>query len=534
MTRRTREKRDGMVLIVVVVVVVMISLAGLSFVATMSMENKAARAQGDELQLEHLAGSGVEYLAAFVQQSWTQQQEAGGAWDNPGRFRGVLVFEGEEGGRRAQFSVVAPRIENGESRGIRFGVEDESARLNLAVLLEWDARQPGAAHEALMNLPGMTDAIADAILDWIDPDSDPRPAGAEADDYQALAVPYAPRNGVPQCLEELLLVRGVTRDLLFGADANFNHQVEPAEQRAAAGRLEGTGLARGLPWASLLTVSSAERNQSADGRPRIELNQGDLAVLHRQLQEALEPRWADFIVLYRQFGPAEGPEPPGEEKSPGKAGKEEAVTVNPSTPAKFRIESIFDLVDARVEVPVPGQEEPRIVAGPFPSEPAQMREYLPRLLERTSVVDGAVIFGRINVNLAPREVLRAAPGMDTAAVEQILTARASRPMPEDPNRRHAAWLLTEGVLSVGQMKDLMPYLTGGGDVVRAQVIAMFDPPGPSLRVETVIDATASPARQVYWKDLRLLGRGYPLESLGAEFSAPQVRGLRSSGGRVPF
>jgi hypothetical protein len=90
-------------------------------------------------------------------------------------------------------------------------------------------------------------------------------------------------------------------------------------------------------------------------------------------------------------------------------------------------------------------------------------------------------------------------------------------MPEDPNRRHAAWLLTEGVVSLRQMKELMSYLTGGGDVVLAQVVATFDPPGPSLRVETVIDATASPARQVYWKDLRLLGRGYPLESLGAEF-----------------
>ncbi len=521
MTRRTPAQRDGMVLIIVVVVVVMISLAGLSFLATMSMENRAARAQGDALQLEHVAGSGGEYLAAFVEQSFSKQQEAGGVWDNPARFRGVVALEGEERGRRAYFSVVAPRIENGEARGVRFGVEDESARLNLAVLLRWESQHPGAAHEALMNLPGMTDAVADAILDWMDPDSDPRPAGAEADDYQALGVPYAPRNGVPQCLEELLLVRGVTRELLFGADANFNHQVEPAEERAAAGRMVGTGLGPALPWASLLTVSSAERNQTADGRPRIELNQNDLAVLHRQLLEALETRWADFIVLYRQLGPAEEPGLPGEEEPPGKAGKEEAASVNLSTPARFRIESILDLVDARVAVPVPGQKEPRIVAGPFPSDPAQLREYLPRLLDRTSVAGGPVIFGRINVNWAPREVLRAVPGMDAATVDQILAARASRPTPQDPDRRHAAWLLAEGVLSLPRMKELMPHLTGGGDVVRAQVVATLDPPGRWLRVETVIDATASPPRQVYWKDLRLLGRGYPVESLGAEFPAQE-------------
>ena len=45
----------------------------------------------------------------------------------------------------------------------------------------------------------MTEAIADAILDWIDPDDAPRPFGAEAEYYQGLGVPYVPRNGVPQC-----------------------------------------------------------------------------------------------------------------------------------------------------------------------------------------------------------------------------------------------------------------------------------------------------------------------------------------------
>ena len=51
------------------------------------------------------------------------------------------------------------------------------------------------------------------------------------------------------------------------------------------------------------------------------------------------------------------------------------------------------------------------------------------------------------------------------------------------------------------MKALQPYLTGGGDVVRAQVIGFFDESGPSMRVETVVDATTNPPRQVYWKDL---------------------------------
>ena len=38
------------------------------------------------------------------------------------------------------------------------------------------------------------------------------------------------------------------------------------------------------------------------------------------------------------------------------------------------------------------------------------------------MVSDPVIYGRVNVNLAPREVLRAVPGMDPALVEQILGA----------------------------------------------------------------------------------------------------------------
>ena len=501
-----------MVLIIVAVIVAMLSLAGLSFVATMHTENKAARIQASQLQLEHVVGSGVELLKVFCEQSRESQEAAGGSWDNPGQFSGVLVLGDAEGEPRARFSVVAPRIGGGQSGGVRFGVENESARLNLAVLLQWESREPGAAHQALMSLPGMTDEAADAIIDWIDPDDTPRQFGAEAETYRTLGVPYAPRNGVPQCLEELLLVRGVTRDLLFGADANLNHQIDPEERRGADSG--GSGASGGLAWASLLTVSSAERNETADGRPRIDVNQKDLVALHKELAAALDEDWADFIVLYRQFGPYDGQGSGFGVQDPPPATRHPPLTI-PRLPGKVRIESLLDLVDAWVRVEPEKGRQPLILASPMTSQPAQLRQHLPRLMDRTSVVSDRVIYGRVNVHLAPREVLRAVPGMDAALVEQILAARPASGR-DDPERRDSTWLLSEGLVDLPQMKALEPYLTGGGDVVGAQVIGFFDAPGPSMRIETVIDATTNPPRQVYWKDLRLLGRGYALESLGAE------------------
>ncbi len=45
-----------------------------------------------------------------------------------------------------------------------------------------------------MGLPGMTVEIADAILDYIDADEEPRPYGAESEYYRSSLVPIEPRT----------------------------------------------------------------------------------------------------------------------------------------------------------------------------------------------------------------------------------------------------------------------------------------------------------------------------------------------------
>ncbi len=537
--------RSGVVLFIVMVVIVMLSLAGLSFVITMSTENKAVHVSGDEMQIEQVAASGEELLKAYCELSLDERREAGGAVDNAALFRGALVVDDGPGEHRARVSVVAPRIEDERITGIRFGAENESARLNLAVLPQWDARQPGTAREALMNLPGMTEPIADAVLDWIDVDPAPRPNGAEAEYYAGLGVPYRPRNGIPTSLDELLLIRDVSRHLLFGADADFNYRVDEAEaQLDSIGAGFGT-VGNQLPWASLLTVYSAERNTSYEGRPRIHLNEKDLAKLHKQLAEVFDASWADFIVAYRQFGPFEGP--PEAVRPPGRPGRrpERAVglpraedlrsavsrrgerpkrPLDLSRPARFEIGSVLDLIGVRVRLEEDTDEEeqpprrrpPPILESPFEDDRLAMEDYLPKLVDAATVTSDKILRGRINVNEAPRAVLLGVPGLDRSAVDQVIAARGLRPAEDDPDRRHVTWLLTEGIVDLEQMKVLLPYLTTGGDVYRAQVVGYFDDSGPSARAEVVVDGTTSPPRQVYWKDLRLLGRGYSLATLGAE------------------
>lgn len=60
------------------------------------------------------------------------------------------------------------------------------------------------------------DTIVDSIQDWRDPDDLHRLHGAESDYYMSLKNPYKARNADFETMEELLLVKGVTAELLYG------------------------------------------------------------------------------------------------------------------------------------------------------------------------------------------------------------------------------------------------------------------------------------------------------------------------------
>jgi len=61
-------------------------------------------------------------------------------------------------------------------------------------------------------------ALVDSLSDWIDTDSEEREYGAENDFYKSQNPSRSCRNGPFQYLEELLLVKGMNRQILYGDD----------------------------------------------------------------------------------------------------------------------------------------------------------------------------------------------------------------------------------------------------------------------------------------------------------------------------
>jgi hypothetical protein len=316
-TPRSSARRRAIVLILVLVVVVVLSLAAYTFSDLMLTYQETVQLSGKQLQARMLVESGAEYMRLFLNQEPAALLDSGGLYDNPLSFQAVPVAMGEDATLRGNFTVLAPALDDqGYLGGVRYGLEDESNRLNLNALMALEKQQEGTGRTLLLALPGMTEDVADSILDWLDEDEEEREYGAESGYYGSLDPPYGCKNGPLDTVEELLLIRGVMPEMLFGLDVNRNGMVDSFEMSVSGttGATTSTATATDMGggsnrgWSGYISLHSAEANVNSEGFQRIYLNTDNMEELHKALDEVFDREWADFIVAYRQYGPA-GAEP---------------------------------------------------------------------------------------------------------------------------------------------------------------------------------------------------------------------------------
>jgi len=103
-------------------------------------------------------------------------------------------------------------------------VEDETGKIPLNKLVNGSEYNPYIKEILikLLNQPefGLDEKkaaeIVDAIKDWIDADDDITGDGAENYYYASLNPPYTAKNAPFDCIEELLMVKGMTKELFAG------------------------------------------------------------------------------------------------------------------------------------------------------------------------------------------------------------------------------------------------------------------------------------------------------------------------------
>ncbi len=450
-----------MLLVVVMVVTVLLSLAAYTFTDLMLSEYSAVEINGRRLQAKALTDSGLAIVTQLLSLSAEEETNAGGHYNNPQWFQGQLVVADNDARQRARVTIMAPKVDQeGHLAGTRYGLEDESARINLNALMKFGESDDSEslARGLLMGLPGMTEEIADAILDWMDPDSDQREFGAEVEYYSTLQPPYSPKNGPLESIEELLLVRGVTPGLLFGLDVNRNGVVDPSEQaNEGAMGIDNTNGDMGRGWSAYLTLYSAESNLNPDGEPKIDLNNDDLEELYNQLSAVFPAEWATFIIAFRQNGASTGDLPDNIVKG----------SLDFDIEAQGSLGSILDLVGVNTQVQYVGQQQAVVLETPFPNDPIAMSVYLPTLWDHVTKETAEVIPGRINVNQASRTVLLGVPGMDEEKADRIIAARHPELTAENVGHRYETWLLAESIVTLDEMKQMVAFVCGQGHVYRA-------------------------------------------------------------------
>lgn len=509
-----RDRRRGFVLVVIMVLVVSVAFAGFAFVETMTNEYRAVHISGDLLEADQVLGSADVMLRHFIDLSHEQRDAAGGWSHNPELFQDQVIARATEeevsesdDALRWRFSVVSPPADTQpllETTGVRSGLENESAKLNLGNLMNLEQEQPNGGRLALMQLPGMTEIAADSILDWIDADDVPREFGAESEYYRERPNPYRPRNALPTSLDELLLVRGTHRILLYGADRNLNFRIDTDEREieVLTTQLVSETEDNPLPergWASLVTLHSAERNVDRTGNPRINLNQPNLSELYASLSEVLPVEIVEFIIRWRQYGPAiaNPTSPPAT-----------SLSLDLTIPSVFQFETSMDIVEAHTYAAM----TPAPVVVPSPVLASSI-EVITLLLDHTTVRVESVLRNRINVNLASPAVLRMIPHLTDEVVDRLINTRETL---NTTARQSLAWLLTEQVLSLETFRAVLPFVTTGGDVFRAQVIAWRPIGGPSRRIELLVNGATETVGRIRWRDLSSLGVGFPVSQLSSE------------------
>jgi type II secretory pathway component PulK len=441
MTKAYRDR--GFVLVAILVVIILASMVALSLMLRLRAEEKAGAAGAGSEQAWAAAMSGV-YQAMQVA---AQSRPGSLQWQsNPEVFR--QQFVGEDGADRWYFTVYTAG--SAEEGGLRFGLSDEAAKLNLL----------DADESTLGKIPEMWPARVQALLDFLDFDDQARSEGAESEYYERLPQPYIARDTDLETLEELLLVRGFTPELFYGEDANLNFHLDPNEddgdERFPPDNNNGV-LDLGLR--QYLTVSSYDLNLDKDRLPRLKLNDPSLTLFQLKLPESA----LHYIHMMRS---------------------NKVAFAHPA-----------ELLEAKRVFKNANGKEVEVASGIGKDE-------LPLVLDQLTTSKQNRLPGLVNVNTASAWVLQALPGLDLSRAEAIAAAR--RGLTEE-ERQTPAWIYQQDLVDAATFRTLAPHLTARSLQFHFHALGYGVPSGRYRVLEAEIDLGDGPPRISYLRDLTRLG-----------------------------
>jgi len=145
------KSNDGSILMVVLWILAFLVLLGLGLGYSTSIDQRLVSYQRDRLMALYLAKAGYFRASVEIENDLTPKLDSYlDPWaHNPELFQKVRLGEGT-------FTVGYPVLTGDGSEEMVYGVMDEDRKVNVNF----------ASQAVLLRLPGMTDEIADAVLEW--------------------------------------------------------------------------------------------------------------------------------------------------------------------------------------------------------------------------------------------------------------------------------------------------------------------------------------------------------------------------------
>jgi DNA uptake protein ComE-like DNA-binding protein len=424
---------------------VLLSVLVIGVLHTARMDLLVVKNYGDRVQAHYLALAGVERAKALIYQDVVTRQgtgknHTGALYDNPKDFQDVALGRGKYRVFRR-----APQEEGG---GIIYGISDEESRLNVNV----------ASPTELTNLTGMTAEIVGAIVTWRSAATSNAPAqdssspgGANSEYYMSLKPPYIARNAPFQTVRELLMVRGVTSELLLGNDDNQNGFLDsdddPADQS-----LPGPKPPPPNPgWSPLLTVNDTDKDVDASGKDRVNPQTADQAAL--SAVPGITPDIASAVISYR---------------------------------GQNQLHTLDDLLSVTPQNPNQGGANGNNGNGNQGSSgnagsPVISQDLLEQIADHLTLAGQTDQQGLINANTASLAVLICLPGVDQRLAQAIINYRKSSDYFDS-----VAGLLKVDGMTRDIFKQVVPLITVRSETYRIICEGKINSSGARQRVEEIV------------------------------------------------
>jgi len=415
---------EGTILIVTIWVVLVLAGLALVFARCIRVAAIVGANHVASLEAECIAAGASEYVMAKL---------AASAEEETSILMDSQPYEAMQLGK-GYFWVLRSNLE--DEREFDYGLTDESGKINLN----------SASEEMLLRLPGMTAELAASIIDWRDEDGEISPGGAEDEYYLLLSEPYNCKNSPLETVDEILLIKGASEELLYGEDTNLNSILDEHENDGDLsdppdnrnGRLD-TG------FYDYVTVYSVEINLDSEGNQRININDPSARA---NLQSELEK-----IVK-----------------------EERALEIMNLVPTRPSFANILDFY---------------FTTGLKPEEFSQ-------IVDRLTTSDEETLPGLVNVNTAPKAVLLCLPSLEESDVEALLSRRNS-----DQGLDSIAWV-TE-VLEQEKAVAVGSYITTRSFQYSADIVSVAGNGRAYKRCKTVFDMRQETPQIVHWKSMTHFG-----------------------------